>query len=138
MAIQTDTVLKTYFNTGDVPTETQFSDLIDSKAQTVNSSVALTDAATITPVLSAASNFHVTLAGNRTLANPTGQVAGQAGRILIKQDATGGRTLAFGSNWLFSGGSDPVLSTAALAADMLCYDVQASGEIYATLIKSFA
>ena len=30
MAIQTRTVLKTYFNTGDKPTETQFVDLIDS------------------------------------------------------------------------------------------------------------
>jgi hypothetical protein len=100
-------------------------------------SVSLTDATTITPNFTSGRNFHVTLGGNRTLANPTNQVAGQAGRILIKQDATGSRTLAYGSHWLFPGG-DPTLSTAANAVDMLCYDVQASGEIYATLIKAFS
>lgn len=30
MAVQTKTVLKSYFNTGDKPTESQFADLIDS------------------------------------------------------------------------------------------------------------
>ena len=45
MAIQTRTVLKTYFNTGDKPTETQFVDLIDS-------SLNLTDGGTLTGVLS--------------------------------------------------------------------------------------
>lgn len=45
MAIQTRTVLKTYFNTGDKPTETQFVDLIDSNLN-------LTDGGTLTGVLS--------------------------------------------------------------------------------------
>ena len=31
MAIQTDAILKGYFETGDTPTEAQFTDLIDSK-----------------------------------------------------------------------------------------------------------
>ena len=35
MAIQTPTVLKTYFNTGDQPSETEFGHLIDSTGQTL-------------------------------------------------------------------------------------------------------
>ena len=99
-------------------------------------SVSLTDGATITPDFSAGRNFHVTLAGNRTLANPTNQVAGQSGRILVTQDGTGSRTLAYGANWRFPGGA-PTLSTGAGDIDMITYDVHASGTIYATLIKDF-
>ena len=71
---------------------------------------ALTDGATIAPDFSAGNNFSVTLGGNRTLANPTNAVAGQGGVICITQDATGGRTLAFGSNYKFPSGSVPSLS----------------------------
>lgn len=99
--------------------------------------VTLTDGATITPDLATGRVFSVTLAGNRTLANPSNQVAGQSGRILVKQDATGSRTLGYGTAWKFAGGT-PTLSTAANAVDMIVYDVQASGEIYATLAKGFA
>jgi hypothetical protein len=44
---------------------------------------ALTDGATITPDFALANNFSVTLAGNRTLANPTNLIAGQSGSIFI-------------------------------------------------------
>jgi hypothetical protein len=100
-------------------------------------SVALVDAASITPNFATARNFHVTLGGNRTLENPTNQVAGQGGRILITQDGAGGRTLAFGTNWNFPGGT-VVLSTGIGAVDMLVYDVHASGTIYASLLKEFS
>jgi hypothetical protein len=42
-----------------------------------------------------ANNFSVTLGGNRTLANPSNQTAGQSGTIVMTQDGTGSRTLAF-------------------------------------------
>jgi hypothetical protein len=71
----------------------------------------LTDAATITPDFDAACNFAVTLGGNRTLANPTNIAAGQSGSIFISQDATGSRTLAFGSNWDFISGTAPTPSS---------------------------
>src|SRR6056300_1909017 len=67
----------------------------------------LTDGATITPDFGANQNFTVTLGGNRTLANPTNIVAGQTGSIFVVQDATGGRTLSFGANWKFAGGTAP-------------------------------
>jgi hypothetical protein len=57
----------------------------------------LTDGATITPNFDANQNFSVTLAGNRTLANPTNIDAGQTGSIFITQDGTGSRTLSFGA-----------------------------------------
>jgi len=57
----------------------------------------LSDGATINWDLSLAQNAVVTLGGNRTLANPTNQIAGGVYTLLVKQDATGGRTLAFGT-----------------------------------------
>jgi hypothetical protein len=100
----------------------------------------LTDGATITINGNTGLNFKVTLAGNRTLANPTNMKSGQSGIISITQDATGSRTLAYGSNWLFAGGAavGGVLSTSANAVDVLSYFVRADGTILATLAKAFA
>ena len=96
--------------------------------------VALTDGATITPNFAAGNNFSVTLGGNRTLANPTNLTAGQAGTIVVTQDATGSRTLAFGSYWKFASGTAPSLTTTAAAVDVLAYYVESSTRITARLI----
>lgn len=95
--------------------------------------VALTDGATITPDFSLGNNYSVTLAGNRTLANPTNLVAGQTGSIFITQDATGSRTLAYGSSWKFAGGVVPTLSTGANAVDRIDYTVRTTSSIHAVL-----
>lgn len=95
---------------------------------------ALTDGATITPNFAVANNFSVTLGGSRTLANPTNLTAGQHGVIVITQDGTGGRTLAFGSYWKFPAGSAPTLTTTANAVDVLAYYVESSTRITARLI----
>ena len=95
----------------------------------------LTDGATITPDFAVANNYSVTLAGNRTLANPTNLTAGQSGCIYITQDGTGSRTLAYGSDWDFGGGTVPTLTTTAAAVDVLAYAVRTTGSIAATLIK---
>ena len=99
---------------------------------------ALTDGATITADFAAANNFSVTLGGNRTLANPSNLTAGQSGCIWITQDGTGSRTLAYGSQWDFTGGTAPTLSTAAAAVDCLVYAVQSSTKITATLITNLS
>ena len=96
--------------------------------------VALTDGATITPDFAAANNYSVTLSGNRTLANPTNITAGQSGVIVISQDGTGGRTLAYGSNFKFPGGTAPTLTTTASAVDVLAYYVESATRISARLI----
>jgi hypothetical protein len=95
---------------------------------------ALTDGATITPNMNTANNFSVTLGGNRTLANPTNLTAGQSGVIVITQDGTGSRTLAYGSNFKFPGGTAPTLTTTASAVDVLAYYVESATRITARLV----
>jgi hypothetical protein len=79
----------------------------------------LTDATTITVDGSLSNVFIVTLAGNRTLSNPTNLVAGFTYIFLIKQDATGSRTLTFGTNYKFGSDGTPTLSSSANAVDVL-------------------
>jgi hypothetical protein len=98
----------------------------------------LTDGATITPDFGANQNFTVTLGGNRTLANPTNIVAGQTGSIFVVQDATGGRTLSFGSYFKFPAGTAPTLSTGANAVDRIDYIVRTTTEIHAVFTGAYA
>ena len=100
--------------------------------------VALTDASTIAVDFSTFINATVTLAGNRTLGNPSNAKEGQTGAIEIKQDATGSRTLAFGSYWKFAISTAPTLSTAANARDVLFYQVLSSTEVLGILTKAVA
>jgi len=104
-----------------------------SKAQR-GAITALTDGATITPDFSLANNYSVTLGGNRTLANPTNLTAGQSGVIVVTQDGTGSRTLAYGSYWKFPSGTAPTLTTTANAVDVLAYYVESSTRITARLV----
>jgi len=63
----------------------------------------------------------VTLAGNRTLDNPTNMVDGGTYILRVIQDATGTRTLAYGSAYKFPNGDDPVLSTTAADVDFITF-----------------
>jgi len=94
--------------------------------------VSLTDAATIAVDLSLGNNFTVTLAGNRTLGAPTNVTAGQSGVIVVTQDTTGSRTLAYNSVYKFVGGTAPTLTTTASAVDVLAYYVESSSRITVT------
>jgi hypothetical protein len=94
--------------------------------------VALTDAATIAVDLSLGNNFTVTLAGNRTLGAPTNVTAGQSGVIVVTQDGTGSRTLAYNSVYKFAGGSAVTLTTTASAVDVLAYYVESASRITVT------
>jgi hypothetical protein len=98
----------------------------------------LTDGATITPDLADSNNFSVTLGGNRTLANPSNIVAGQSGSIFITQDGTGSRTLAYGSQYDFIGGTAPTLSTAASAVDRIDYVVRTTGSIHCVFTANYS
>jgi hypothetical protein len=91
----------------------------------------LSDGATITLDLSTGAIHKVTLAGNRTIAfsNP---VAGQSFIVLVKQDATGNRTLAWPTvKWADT--SVPILSTTANRVDIfaLYYD---GTDYYGTIV----
>lgn len=99
----------------------------------------LVDAATVTPNFATDSDFEWTIAGNRTLANPTGAQPGQFGLIKIQQDATGSRIISYGSNWWFpGGGAGGVLSTTANSIDLIKYNVRSDGVILAVMTRAFA
>tara|TARA_R100001460_G_scaffold46083_1_gene83456 strand:+ start:146 stop:667 length:522 start_codon:yes stop_codon:yes gene_type:complete len=98
----------------------------------------LTDGANISIDLAASNNFTVTLAGNRTLDNPTNCVAGQSGSIFIVQDGTGSRTLAFSSYFDFAGGTAPTLSTAASAVDRIDYVVRSATSIHSVFTANYS
>ena len=98
----------------------------------------LTDGANISVDLGANQNFTVTLAGNRTLDNPTNSVVGQTGSIFIVQDATGSRTLSFGSYYDFAGGTAPTLTTAAAAVDRIDYVVRTATSIHCVFTANYS
>jgi hypothetical protein len=72
-------------------------------------SVPLTDAATIATDASLGHRFRVTLAGNRTLGNPTNGYDGQQITWEIIQDTNGSRTLALDTK--FALGTDITSTT---------------------------
>lgn len=80
---------------------------------------ALTDGATLTPNCDIADAISATIAGNRTVAAPVGVPSdGQRLHFRIRQDAVGGRTLAWNAAYRF--GTDvpvPTLSIAAAKTD---------------------
>lgn len=80
----------------------------------------LTDASTISVNAALSNYFRVTLAGNRTLGNPTNAKNGQKIMFEIIQDGTGSRTLAYDTKFAF--GLDlagATLSTGASKRDFL-------------------
>ena len=89
-------------------------------AQLGQSPTNLTDAATITVDASLGNQFRVTLAGNRTLANPTNAFDGQMLMFSIKQDATGSRTITLDTKYRFGTDITSItLSTTAGKTDKL-------------------
>tara|TARA_R100001126_G_C4848331_1_gene160625 strand:- start:478 stop:978 length:501 start_codon:yes stop_codon:yes gene_type:complete len=63
----------------------------------------------------------VTLTGNSQLDVPTNQQAGGVYTVVIKQDGTGGHTLAFDSIYKFPNGSAPTITTTANAVDIVSF-----------------
>jgi len=85
--------------------------------------VALTDGATITWDTNEGWNASVTLGGNRTL-DMINMIAGQCYNLVVRQDATGSRTLTLpaGSLVVNGGAAAIALTTTPNARDVLsCY-----------------
>jgi hypothetical protein len=89
---------------------------------------AATDGATVTFDCGKADKHSVTLGGNRTLAL-TGDTDGQVSLIILKQDATGGRTVSYWSGILWPGGTVPTLTTTAGKYDVFSF-VRLSSGVY--------
>ena len=96
----------------------------------------ITDAATINWNMDLGSVMQVTLGGNRTMAAPTNFIAGGTYMMIIKQDATGNRTMTWNAVYKFAGGSK-TLSTAANAVDIATF-VSDGVNLYGQLLKAVA
>ncbi len=82
--------------------------------------VALTDGASIAVDAQSGNTFTVTIAGNRTIANPTNPTSGQRILFRIKQDGVGGRTITWDTAYRFSVDvPQPTLSTTANLTDYI-------------------
>jgi hypothetical protein len=87
---------------------------------------------------STGNNFQVTLASNATFAGPVNASGGQSGAIMIRQDNTGSRTLAYSGSWAFQGGTAPTLTTAASGIDALAYYVVSPTRVIAILTAAYS
>ena len=104
-----------------------FSDAMDLAVQ------ALTDQASITIDSSQSNKWHVTLAGNRNIENPTNSVDGRILILRIQQDATGGRTITWGAKFRFNGDlstENVVLSTEGGRIDRIGFEYVASEDMW--------
>ena len=81
----------------------------------------LTDGATISWAASTAQVATVTIAGNRTMAAPSGLVSGAFYALNVIQDSTGSRTMTWNTVFKWTGGTAPTLSTAANAKDFFVF-----------------
>jgi hypothetical protein len=84
-------------------------------------------------------NFRLSLTENATLANPTGLIDGQTINVLLVQDATGGRTLAYGTMYRFAGGDTPAVGSGPNSVNMLsCYYDSTLNALICALARGFA
>ena len=91
-----------------------------TKAQNFNATT-LTDGANISWDLESNQVAKVTLAGNRTLDNPTNMVDGATYILRVIQDAGGTNTLAYGTAYLWPGGTGPVITATGDAIDIITF-----------------
>lgn len=98
----------------------------------------LTDGATITPDWIDGNVQTVELGGNRTIANPTSIKAGATYILILKQDSTGSRTVTWGTNYKFSGGTAPTLTTTGGQADVITLVAYSTSILMCTSVLNFA
>jgi predicted secreted protein len=151
MSEQTKTTIKGYFNTGDVPTESQYIDLVDSyydatDGQAITSFVAsnsgswggssvtvttLSPMASVTTDLSTGDVFNITLTGATLLMNPTNPTNGK-GYIWYINQGSGSHTITLGSKFIIpSTATTPLAwSTAASAMDIFAVRADTNTDKY--------
>lgn len=96
-----------------------FTGTIDDSQAAIRNQI-LTDGATISWNTTLGTVATVTLGGNRTLSNPTNLRVGTY-MLIVKQDATGSRTLTWGTAYKFPAGAKPTLTTTANAIDVISF-----------------
>lgn len=101
-------------------------------------STTLSDGANIAWDLDLNQVASVTLAGNRTLDNPTNMKAGSTYILIVNQDGTGDRTLAYDTAYKFIGGTAPVLTTGTPSAVDILTFVSDGTNMYGVISKDFS
>lgn len=103
--------------------------------------VTLADVALIAVDASQGNDFRVTIAGNRTVANPSNPTDGQKIVFQVTQGGQGSNTLTFGSAYEFGAGlPQPTLSTAVGSTDLLAfiYNSAKGSWLFAAYVLGFA
>lgn len=89
--------------------------------------------------LNDSNDFSHTFTEDTTLANPTSTaIPGQSGSIYLTQHASAPKTLAFGSEYDFVGGTAPTITASNSARDRLDYVVRADGQIEITALLNLS
>jgi len=89
--------------------------------------VALTSTASAVAIdMDLANNFTLAMTEDTQLSSATNATAGQAGVIVVTQNGTAAKTLAYDSFWKFAAGVVPTLSTSTSAVDVLSYYVESA------------
>jgi hypothetical protein len=78
----------------------------------------------------------ITLTANSTLNNLIGVEVGGTYSLIVIQDGTGGWTLSFGTNFKFSGGVAPTITTTANAVDVLTILARDANTLYVTAVQN--
>jgi hypothetical protein len=90
-----------------------------------------------TPDFDESNNIVTTLDSTSTFANPSNLKDGASYTIIVKQDATGGRTItSFGTAYKWAGGTAPTLSTGANAVDILTF-ISDGTNLYGSFVGDF-
>ena len=78
------------------------------------------------------------LQGNTTINNPSNIEVGATYIIILKQDAEGGYTVTWGSQYKFPGATAPTLTTGANKADVITLVAYSSTVLMCTSVLDFA
>lgn len=125
--------LKSYFENGDKPDETQFEELIDSSVGKII--VPTTYSGTLVTDLTKGHVFTITVTGDMEISNPTGGIDGNSYIWRIKQDTTGGHAITLGTKFkLPSSATTPLgWSTTAGAMDIFVAQYDSSADVFYVL-----
>jgi hypothetical protein len=99
--------------------------------------VALSDAATVLVDFATEQNMYVTITASRTIGQPSNQVDGQSGFLIVEQDTTGGWTPSFHADWDFGTDGAPSVDLTANKKALFVYFVDWDTTVHTRFIGDF-
>lgn len=129
MSIESRTTLKSFFQTGDKPTEAQFAQLIDSSVGKLV--VPLSFADPLVTDLTTGYVFTVTATAAMKIENPTGGIDGNSYVWRVTQGGTGNNTITLGTKFKIPSSAGALAwSTAAGAMDIFVVQYDATADLF--------